>query len=128
MNPADAWRGDAACRDAGVDVVLAFHDYALETGEPGPDMRAVEVRYCRGCPVRAECLEDAWVRSETGGMRAGATPAQLRWLLRNPDHRRPRCSKCARVQLDLLDVVAHWDGQRSRCPACRDPESLQLEV
>lgn len=110
------WRSRAACRDGGVKVVLAFHDYDLDTGEPGRRMRAADWLYCRTCPVRSECLEDAWVERETGGLRAGATPAMLRWLLRR--NRRPRCSKCHNV-LDLLDVVENWNGQRARCPGCR---------
>lgn len=110
------WKKRAACRDMGPEVVLAFHDYALETGEPGERMLWADETFCVGCPVRTECLEDAWVRRETGGMRAGATPAMLRWLMEKT--RRPRCTRC-RTRLALLDMVEHWTNQRGRCPACR---------
>lgn len=71
---ADAWnwRDDAKCRgraDLFIDV------------EPNPHARVL----CHLCPVRADCLADAFATRALDDFRAGLTPAELRRAYRLRD-------------------------------------------
>lgn len=60
-----SWKLQAACAEYGV------------TGDDDPwfsidpNQRAVAVRICQACPVRADCYTDAERRGETHGIRGG---------------------------------------------------------
>lgn len=61
------WHRLAACR--------GHHDPDLWFPEPGePRIRTVRALWiCAGCPVREECLADAFAKNEKHGIRGGRT-------------------------------------------------------
>ena len=68
------WRDRAKCRTVDPEVF-----YPLDTDEKGQE-RALWV--CFGCPVRAECLEEAFDQRDVEGVRGGTTGAERRSMLR----------------------------------------------
>lgn len=70
------WRPRAACRHSGPDLFFPV-------GESGPE--AIENQeaaksVCRGCAVRAECLDFAMVTHQPAGVWGGATEEERRKL------------------------------------------------
>jgi WhiB family redox-sensing transcriptional regulator len=76
------WRDDAAY--AGTDTELFY-------GEPGQDnhYRQVIAVYCNRCPVRRQCLADAYATDQQDGVAGGMT-AHARILARAAARRRAR--------------------------------------
>jgi len=56
-----AWRDDAACAGAPVDIFFGSRS----------DVRRVAAVYCNHCPVRAACAAEALANRETFGLWAG---------------------------------------------------------
>ncbi|MDQ2708516.1 MAG: WhiB family transcriptional regulator [Actinomycetota bacterium] len=74
MNPPSdrRWRDEATCRE--VDAALFFP-------EPGANPTAAR-RVCAVCPVRTQCLTDAFDRRDIAyGVLGGLTPRERRELL-----------------------------------------------
>lgn len=70
--PEAAWRGEARCRGTAPDVFYT-------PGAEGPEADAARA-FCRGCPVRVECLEFALATGELFGVWGGTTPRERRRL------------------------------------------------
>lgn len=71
------WRALAACRDADPEIFFPVGDPA----DPFDPRNADALAYCAGCPVRAECAAEAFVRipyGVAGGMTAGQRAAYQR--------------------------------------------------
>jgi len=77
------WRDRAACRGAETDVF--FPD-----GTTGPALRDIEraKRICRGCPVRAWCLDWALDHGAAFGIWGGFTEDERRAMRAPLDQRR----------------------------------------
>ena len=67
-----AWRAESACR--GTDPELFYPEHGASNKE------AKDV--CRGCPVRADCLEYALTNNEKFGIWGGLTERERRRLYR----------------------------------------------
>jgi hypothetical protein len=65
FEPADVWRGRAACRAVAPDLMFPDNDAVLIN-----EAR----RICKDCPVRLECLTDAFAVGEVHGVRGGTSP------------------------------------------------------
>lgn len=83
------WQEYAACADADPEVFFPV-------GEPGSAGYRREVAvaksYCRVCPVRAECLDDAVTGELADGVYGGTTPDE-----RRPMQRASRFAETGRV-------------------------------
>ena len=79
------WRDSAACADA--DPNLFDPESRNRNVEPFTEARAI----CGGCPVQAECLEDA-LRHEQWVMRGGLTPDELNSLRRKRQRARAKAA------------------------------------
>ncbi len=79
----EAWRAQAACRDA--DVKMFFPD----SDEEAEAAKAV----CASCPVRIECLEFALATRQEDGVWGGLTELERRRLRR----RRQAAARAARA-------------------------------
>ena len=79
----EAWRAQAACRDADVNIFFPTTD---EGAEPA---RAI----CATCPVRMECLEFALATRQEDGVWGGLTETERRRLRR----RRQAAARAARA-------------------------------
>lgn len=77
--PHDAWRADAACRDA---------DTAIFFTEPGESPEAA-LAVCGRCEVRSECLQFALDNGENHGIWGGLSAHQRKQLRRRPDGTAP---------------------------------------
>ena len=84
----NAWRDSAACADIPCEV---FFPDTRTTGDPYAEARTI----CAGCPVVAECLEDA-LNHEEWGMRGGLTPDELHSL------RRKRQMECTVAEKSIM--------------------------
>lgn len=71
------WRADAACRGLDPDLFYAEGRGGMESY----DAR----RICAGCPVAAQCLDEALATNELFGVGGGHT-ARQRMLLRRTRH------------------------------------------
>lgn len=70
------WRNDAACLQ---------YDPEMFFPKPGPNMMkqvAEAVAICKECPARNACLEDALLKADVHGIRAGLGEKERRKLLR----------------------------------------------
>jgi WhiB family redox-sensing transcriptional regulator len=74
MLETEEWRFRAACRDAPTDLFFPAAD------DQGSVARARE--FCRGCPVREECLAYAIINRQNEGIWGGLTPEERRRLRR----------------------------------------------
>lgn len=104
------WIADAACRGSDTSVFFPAR------GEEVLDAVAV----CRGCPVRAECLEYALNERITFGIWGGTSERERRRIRArrrrqedaetNPaaSSRRPTRRRGAPSGMDILDAVASW--------------------
>lgn len=79
----EAWRTDARCADAGGNVTDLFFSEQL-------DDVAVAKAFCRGCPVRDECLAGAIRRREPWGVWGGELFQHGRVVLEKRPRGRPR--------------------------------------
>jgi WhiB family redox-sensing transcriptional regulator len=105
----DAWRARAEClNDHGANA--AFHDCDDE-GNPRPAMTMARDAFCRVCPVRTQCLDYAIAAKEKHAMFGGASPAQLKAMVRR---RTPHCVLCGRP-LTRVEVIDNWDVAAKRC-------------
>jgi WhiB family redox-sensing transcriptional regulator len=66
-------------------------------------------RICSQCPVRAECLEDAFTMHDEFGVRGGATPGQRRMVAADPDR--------VFLLLSELEVEMAWMDSREEVSA-----------
>jgi WhiB family redox-sensing transcriptional regulator len=110
-----SWHFDAACRDA--DPALFF----------GPDHEALSVRLaretkaravCAGCPVRADCLNDALRGGVTHGVWGGygeGDPARATNV---------RQIAAPRVDLRVADAAERRALGEKFCPACEQTKPL----
>ena len=77
-----SWHGQAACR--GEDLNL-FYGPEKER-QPERDIRQAKAKkICADCPVKATCLQDAFVRNDQHGVRGGLDEderkaARARWM------------------------------------------------
>lgn len=63
------WLDDAACAELGIDKFFVEAGHVIEEST---------LNVCRGCPVRADCVEHAYVSSTPGGYYGGLSPGQRR--------------------------------------------------
>jgi len=116
--PSQPWAARAACR-AGYPEELWWPD-GSDGGTPtSPDARVLVAReVCRGCPVRAECLDAAQARPEPlstangGGIWGGVTGPERRrlprsWRLGGPLPEIPRMGP-AELAVALAGRWAGW--------------------
>ncbi len=74
-----SWRAQARCRGVSTEVFFPAR---------GDNLSArVAQRICRGCPVRAECLEYALAAEERFGVWGGTSEHRRRELRRRPGPR-----------------------------------------
>lgn len=72
------WLKDAACR--GLDVSLFYTTDDVEaTRESNSDTNRVALRFCKTCPVKAECLDYA-LKHEIEGIWGGTLPVERRHM------------------------------------------------
>lgn len=64
----ERWQDAAACRDEDVEL---FFEQAQERGQAKRDRVAMAKAVCRGCPVRAQCLEYAQTTRQDAGIWGG---------------------------------------------------------
>lgn len=72
------WRDRANC--AGVSVTVFFHP----EGERDPERSRREARakaFCRGCPVRVECLQEALADTNSYGTWGGMSERERRQVI-----------------------------------------------
>jgi len=103
----NVWRSQAECRTAPPDIFVSPGDLDDEPPYPSPQAQA----YCRVCPVRAECLEDA-LQLQPGddwGVRGGTSAYQRRQMRRVT--RRQTCVGCGSEHLVL-------EGGNEICLSC----------
>lgn len=77
----NGWRERAACRLADPALFSEPDSSEGSPGESGEERErrvAAAKRFCRGCPVRAECLADAVAKDDQAAIRGGLTPSQRR--------------------------------------------------
>ena len=99
--PPRDWRSDAACRGTDPD---AFFPVA-EAGPAYERQVAAAKAVCAGCPVRAECLDEALARIPDG-IAGGLTPAERRRLARGRAARRVSAEELVRVARGRAEVAA----------------------
>lgn len=111
------WYEDAACANLG----------------PGPffvdtlDLEGTEYArsICRGCPVRAECLEDAlgWPYEMDLGIRAGLTEGERKYMDRTPkpEMRHPGHGTKEGYTFEVRNM-----GET--CQPCRDAEARRQQA
>ena len=78
----EAWRADALCRDGSASLVELFFSEQLD------DIARAKA-FCRGCEVRAECLEAALDRREPWGVWGGELLANGKVLAQKRKRGRP---------------------------------------
>jgi WhiB family redox-sensing transcriptional regulator len=69
------WRDDANC--AGTDTSVFFHPEG-ERGAERTERENSAKRICRGCPVRAECLDEAFTKPHEYGTFGGMSERERR--------------------------------------------------
>lgn len=101
VEPARDWRSRAACRDSDPETFFP----AAEAG-PAYERQVAEAKaVCAGCPVRAECLDEALARIPDG-IAGGLTPAERRRLFRGRTGRRVAGEELVRVARGRTEVAA----------------------
>ncbi|MFO1538331.1 MAG: WhiB family transcriptional regulator [Actinomycetota bacterium] len=95
VDPTDAWREDARCRDGAASLTALFF-----SEDPGDIARAKD--YCVACPVRAQCLTAALDDDAAYGVWGGELVVDGRVVAQAP--RRGRPPKVARP-----DPVLSWE-------------------
>ena len=76
------WTTRAAC--AGRDTEDWFPEDRKTIGEE-IESSMLAKRLCQSCPVKAQCLEDAFTMKDEYGVRGGSTPGQRRMVAKDPD-------------------------------------------
>ena len=99
--PRRHWRSQAACRNTNPETFFpaAASGYVYE--RQLSEAKAV----CAGCPVRAECLDEALQRIPDG-IAGGLTPAERRRLTRGRPARRVVGAELARLAQSRAEVAA----------------------
>jgi WhiB family redox-sensing transcriptional regulator len=82
MTEDEAWRDEALCRDGSASLVELFFSEQL-------DDIARAKQFCRGCEVRAECLDAALARREPWGVWGGELLANGKVLAQKRKRGRP---------------------------------------
>jgi len=82
MTDTEAWREDALCRDGSAALTELFFSEQL-------DDIARAKQFCRGCPVRSDCLEAALERREPWGVWGGELLANGKILAQKRNRGRP---------------------------------------
>lgn len=102
------WRQEARCK--GVDTAVFFPNFKVEA-----DWKATAAKVCKGCPVKADCLEWAVTHDESG-LWAGTTTKERALMRKERGLRRPMIS-----QIDVQPCgteAAYQRHRRSGEPAC----------
>lgn len=73
-----AWIEDAACTTTDPEIFFTEN----------PESKRAARTICNGCPVKAQCLEDALVAEDAFGIRGGLTAMERKSLLRKRRYRR----------------------------------------
>ncbi len=95
------WRRQAACRDTDPETFFPV----AEAG-PAYERQVAEAKaVCAGCPVRAECLNEALARIPEG-IAGGLTPAERRRLSRGHALQRVTEEELVRVARSRAEVAA----------------------
>lgn len=89
MTAVASWSARAACITADPDLFFPEPTTPAERVEEAKSI-------CAGCPVKQDCLDDAFRRNETEALCGGLTAAERRELL-NPDSARPLDSSRVRA-------------------------------
>lgn len=98
--PIDAWMDRAACKDADRKIFFPRDAWDETPDDPYPSKEAS--RYCRRCPVRAECLTHALALDLDGTW--GDTTSYQRAQLKRP-RARTMCPVCNSRNTATLDGV-----------------------
>jgi hypothetical protein len=101
-----AWTRLAACR--GRDTEDFFPEDRHTIAEEVESSMFAK-RICSACPVRADCLEDAFKMHDEFGVRGGATPGQRRMVAQDPDR--------VFLLLSELEIEVAWLDSREGVPA-----------
>jgi len=80
------WQLSAACRDADPSVFFYADN---ERGDPRSGRVRAAKQVCRGCPVRAQCLDHALEARESHGIWGGYTEDERRRLPRTGEGGKP---------------------------------------
>lgn len=122
MTSRNDWQAEALCAQTDPDAFFP---------EKGGSVREAK-RICAGCPVRAECLEDALANNEQYGVYGGLSERERRPLLNayrtalDADFAAPvaegskRCRACRTVRpVDKFHRNSSMpDGRKASCKAC----------
>lgn len=110
------WRTHAACRGTDPDL------FYPERGDNVGHRQAVAV--CRGCPVRAECLDDALAHNEKVGVWGGLSERQRRQLRTIRYDTPGQCPACG-------TVTPRGQGSASKgllCEPCRTTRTRESRL
>ena len=99
--PRRDWRSDAACRGTNPDAFFPVGEGGLAYERQVAAAKAV----CAGCPVRAECLDEALMRIPDG-IGGGLTPGERRRLARGRAAGRVSAEELVRVARGRAEVAA----------------------
>ena len=75
------WRDASACRDTDPAVFYPTPDPHANARKNRTDPYALARILCDGCPVQADCLQEALDTGDTYGFRGGRTPQDIHVML-----------------------------------------------